>query len=179
MSHKDLNYYLGLDYKTIIEKQEFENECWYIAYATELGKRSCYGQGDNEIDAIKSFKEEKDSFIKYLYANELEIPEPLNLNKYSGNFNVRTSSEIHYELVYQSKEQGISLNAYLNNILSSHITGQNNFYEIQKMLFNVEKKIDEHHLDMSCRMNYYDNSKSTSKIGAMKVHSKNDYLKTA
>jgi len=40
----NLEYYKSLEYRVIIEKDSFEEENWYIAYAHELGKKACYGE---------------------------------------------------------------------------------------------------------------------------------------
>jgi len=97
MNSSDLAYYKNLEYNIIIEKEMDEDDQWFIAYANELGKYSCYGRGDTREEAIGSFLEEKDVFLEYLFNEGLEIPEPKKKpeDKHSGFFNVRTSSHIH------------------------------------------------------------------------------------
>ena len=44
-------------------------------------------------------------------------PEPLSLRKFSGNFVVRTTPEMHRQLAILSAEAGVSLNRYVNSRL--------------------------------------------------------------
>lgn len=48
-----------------------------------------------------------------------EIPQPLGGRKYSGKFNVRTSSSLHRQLVIAAKVKGVSLNTLVNQKLAS------------------------------------------------------------
>jgi predicted RNase H-like HicB family nuclease len=86
MNSSDLAYYKNLEYNIIIEKEMDEDDQWFIAYANELGKYSCYGRGDTREEAIGSFLEEKDVFLEYLFNEGLEIPEPKKKpeDKHSG-----------------------------------------------------------------------------------------------
>jgi predicted HicB family RNase H-like nuclease len=118
---KNLDYYKGLNYNLVIEEKKFEGKVYYICYANELGKNSCYGEGNSYEEAIESFKKEKDIFIEYLFENDKTIPEPsINNEPFSQNgfFNVRTSPQLHSSLAYNAKNSGISLNSYVNIILS-------------------------------------------------------------
>ena len=45
------------------------------------------------------------------------IPEP-SLNKWSGKFNFRTSKSTHARMAAKAKAEGISLNAYLNQVVN-------------------------------------------------------------
>lgn len=118
---KDLNYYLNLDYKLTIETENFEGSNYFICYSVELGKYSCYGQGDSINESIESFLSEKDSFIQGLYESKLPIPEPADkadADLLSGVFSVRTSPIIHTELSENAKRNNLSLNQYVNQIIS-------------------------------------------------------------
>ncbi len=119
---KSLSYFKNLAYSLIIEKIQDEDGLQYYCYTEELGKYSCYGIGETEVEAINHFKEVKEGFIEYLYGKELPIPEPrtkVNLESFSGKFTVRTSPQVHSILVKQADEQGQSLNAYVNQTLTS------------------------------------------------------------
>lgn len=47
-----------------------------------------------------------------------DIPVPLSLRSFSGRFVVRTTPEMHRRLAMQAVESGVSLNRYINAILS-------------------------------------------------------------
>lgn len=56
----------------IIEYHNINDIEWYIAYSEKLGKYACYGQGNTEIKALKSFIKEREVFLKYLKDKENE-----------------------------------------------------------------------------------------------------------
>ena len=152
---KDLDYYKNLPYKVIIEKEEYEGESWFIAYANELGKYACYGRGDTEEEALQSFREEKDAFIEYLYKAGKKIPEPeKQQEKFSGTFSVRTSSALHARLVFQAREMNISLNQYLNQILAAAAEHKAFEQKISDQLAALASQIRKHHSAVTTQLHY-------------------------
>ncbi len=180
MSSNKLEYYKSLQYNVIIEIQEFENETWYIAYAKELGKYACYGRGDDQHEALESFFTEKDIFIEHLYSLGKPIPEPSkNENdNYSGVFNVRTSSIIHSQLVSQAKELGISLNLYLNQILSAAVEKRKVESAVIEKINELSLKIDNNHFEITNQMKYQ-NENLSKKLSWKPGFSEYPYLQTA
>lgn len=160
MSNKDLKYYKDLAYNIVVEKQEIDGEIWYIAFANELGKFACYGRGDTQLEAINSFLEEKEVFIEYLFNEGKNIPEPKidDSEKFSGFFNVRTSSIIHSNLVFQAKELNISLNLYINQILSAAVESNRLENVIMNKLGEICGKIDFHHYEVTRQLRFQDES---------------------
>jgi predicted HicB family RNase H-like nuclease len=160
MSTKDLKYYKDLTYNIIVEKQEMDGESWFIAFANELGKFACYGRGETQIEALNSFMEEKDAFIRYLYNEGKEIPEPkcCEAEKFSGFFNVRTSPIIHANLVHQAKELDISLNLYINQILAAAIESNRFENAIMNKLGEICGKIDYHHFEVTRQLKFHNES---------------------
>ena len=158
MKNKDLKYYKKLYYNIIVEREEEEGEVWFIAYTKELGKFSCYGKGTNELEAIQSFFEEKDNFIEFLFQQSKEIPEPeSNLqpyDKYSGYFNVRTSRITHYKLAYQAKELDLSMNLYINQILSNAISIEEVESKCCDEIKSLSAKVDIHYNDLKRQLLY-------------------------
>lgn len=156
MSNKDLKYYKDLAYNIIVEKQEMDGEIWYIAFSNELGKFACYGRGETQLEAINSFIEEKEVFIEYLFNEGKNIPEPKidESEKFSGFFNVRTSSIIHSNLVYQAKELNISLNLYINQILAAAVESNRLENSIMNKLGEICGKIDFHHYEVTRQLRF-------------------------
>lgn len=177
MLNKNLQYYKTLAYKIIIEPEEFENDKWFVAYADEFGKYSCYGRGDTPEEAIKNFYEEKDNFLEYLYNSKKNIPEPkhYNIPNYSGVFNVRTSPIIHAELVKQATNLNISLNLYLNQILSAAVENKKISDFLTKKLLELELKIDKHHSEISKQMKFQ--NEKLNKLKWNPEYSDEPYLK--
>ena len=69
-----------------------------------------------EFPSLSWLEEEQDA-LKDMEANKEPIPEPLSLRKFSGNFVVRTTPEMHRQLAILSAEAGVSLNRYVNSRL--------------------------------------------------------------
>jgi len=122
LKRKSLDDYKKLFYKIIIEAITDKSGTDYMAYTHELGKYSCYGTGKTEGEAIASFKDEKDDFLEYLYDAKKPIPEPVVEQEEplpNGVITLRTTPVLHAQLVNQAKQNNVSLNQYLNQILSS------------------------------------------------------------
>lgn len=153
-----LDYYLKQEYDTIIHKEEMNGETWYTVYCKELGKLSCYGRGETLSEAIENYIEVKADFIRYLFEQGKEIPEPNNDDRlyesYSGAFNVRTSPAIHSKLVEQASEMGISMNLYINQILSA--TTERKEFEgvVMRSLNELHIKLDNHHYEVTRQLKY-------------------------
>ena len=89
MLPKDLKYYQSLEYNVIIKKEELDGEKWYVAYCNELGVNACHGIGATQEEALKSFIEEKNAFIEFLFENGDTIPEVIQTEQnLSGTFSV-------------------------------------------------------------------------------------------
>lgn len=54
-----------------------------------------------------------------MQANGEAIPEPLSQRHFSGRFVVRTTPMAHRKLTLQAAEAGVSLNRYVNSILTA------------------------------------------------------------
>ena len=70
-----------------------------------------------EFPSLSWLEEEQDAalhgivrLVSDMEANKEPIPEPLSLRKFSGNFVVRTTPEMHRQLAILSAEAGVSLN---------------------------------------------------------------------
>ncbi|MDP4239742.1 MAG: toxin-antitoxin system HicB family antitoxin [Bacteroidota bacterium] len=120
MSTKTLDYYESLDYNVIIKSELLDNEKWYVAFCVEFGVNACHGIGRTPSVAVESFIEEKNGFIKFLFQKGDPIPEPKEMEELnaSGTFTIRTSPWIHSLLIKQAKEFDVSLNSYVNQLLS-------------------------------------------------------------
>ena len=105
MSNKNLDYYKGLVYTVIVEKQEMDGKCWFIAYTNELGKYACYGRGENQVESLNSFLEEKDGFIDYLFKEGKSIPEPNPDDYETGNLQSQNATAKRRTLPYAFTEQ--------------------------------------------------------------------------
>lgn len=176
MPIKDLKDYQNLEYGIRIELINESENPTYLAFSEELGKYACYGTGDTHAEAIQSFLEEKNLFIEYLFNAGENIPEPkIATNEhFSGYFNVRTSPIIHARLVSQARELDISLNLYLNQILSSATEKKGIENCILDKLSEICGKIDNNHYEVTKQLRYQ--TDTISKQFKWKVDYSNPYL---
>ena len=148
MLDNSLEYYKNLEYNIIIERKTDEDDVLYIAYCNEFGQNACYGIGNTREIAMNSFIEQKDYFIDFLYEKGELIPEPVRTSGslYSGVFTVRTSPWLHSLLINQSRNSGLSLNAYINQTLSFaagiNVANENIEKKIQSMEHNLRRCFD-------------------------------------
>lgn len=47
-----------------------------------------------------------------------EVPEPLGERRFSGEFRLRTTPDMHRQLTINARRQGVSLNRYVNSLLA-------------------------------------------------------------
>lgn len=75
---KDLKYYLGLNYRIIVE----EVEGVYEAYIKKLGRWTCTAAGETEGEAVDNLVAHKDCLIEDWYKRGEYIPEPACCSDY-------------------------------------------------------------------------------------------------
>ena len=114
---KDLDYYMKLDYK--IEIVPDNEEGGYAFSYPELP--GCITSADNISDGIKMLDDAKRSWLEACIEDGIEIPEPVSLNDYSGQFKIRMPKSLHKKLALRSKQEGISMNQYCVYLLSHNI----------------------------------------------------------
>ena len=149
MLPKDLKYYQSFEYNVIIKKEELDGEKWYVAYCNELGVNACHGIGATQEEALKSFIEEKNAFIEFLFENGDTIPEVIQTEQnLSGTFSVRTSPWIHASLVDASKKYGLSLNAYVNQLLSFGVGRELESIRCESMIHELGSRLENQHKTM-------------------------------
>lgn len=162
MLQKDLQYYKSLEYNVIIKKEELDGERWYVAYCNELGLNACHGIGQDRVSALNSFIEEKDAFIEMLYEKGEAIPEvSSDETDFSGVFSVRTSPWIHSSLVNQAKKNGVSLNCYVNQLLSYGVAANSTSMIYEQKISEIGARLSKQNetiLEKLNSINYKTNS---------------------
>jgi len=54
--------------------------------------------------------------------NQEQPPEPLSRKRYSGNIALRTTPDVHRDLALSAAECGVSLNRYINSLVTGRKT---------------------------------------------------------
>ena len=111
---KNINYYMALPYK--MEIVEDKDEGGYVVSYPDLP--GCITCGETIETAIANANDAKKAWIEADLESGIEIQEPNNLEKYSGQFKLRIPRSLHRSLAEHSKKEGISMNQYCVYLLS-------------------------------------------------------------
>jgi len=112
---KDLNYYMGLNYK--IEVIEDKDEGGYTLSCPEL--KGCITCADTIQQGVEMIEDAKKSWFTACLEEGIPIPEPNGINEYSGQFKLRIPKSLHKTLADRSRQEGISMNQYCLFLLSN------------------------------------------------------------
>jgi predicted RNase H-like HicB family nuclease len=118
---KNLKYYMKLKYPTQLTEIPAEDGGGYLIEIPLL--KGCVSDGETITEALKNIEEAKEEWFTYMLENNLSIPEPADISKYSGKFVVRIPKSLHKTISEQSRLEGLSLNQYVANSLA-YVAGQ-------------------------------------------------------
>ena len=118
---KRLEYYMKLRYTIQITEIAAEDGGGYLVEIPLL--KGCMSDGETVAEALDNIREAKLEWFTYMLENDLPIPEPVDVSKYSGKFVVRIPKSLHKTISEQSKIEGLSLNQYVANSLA-YVAGQ-------------------------------------------------------
>lgn len=107
---KSIDYFMNLPYNYVIQHMEDESGSYYYGKVLELD--GCQSSGSTFDEAYESLQEAMEGYIETKLENGFEIPEPININDFSGKFNVRIPKSLHFRLAVEAKKEGVSLNQY-------------------------------------------------------------------
>ncbi|WP_123052782.1 type II toxin-antitoxin system HicB family antitoxin [Clostridium sp. JN-1] len=110
---KDLDYYMGLKYKVELIPDEDGT------YAVRIPKlRGCISCGDTVQEALEMIEDAKKCWLEAALEDGINIPEPGEVNSYSGEFRIRMPKSLHQDLAIEAEKEGISMNQYCIYLLS-------------------------------------------------------------
>lgn len=112
--NKDLDYYMGLSYKVVIE--EDKEEGGYCLYCPDLP--GCITSAENIEEGMRMIEDAKKEWILACIEDCYPIPEPNHDEQYSGQFKLRMPKSLHRSLAERSKREGVSMNQYCVYLLS-------------------------------------------------------------
>jgi antitoxin HicB len=109
---KTLDYYQKLKYPIEI----VEDDDAYVASIPDLPGCAAYGDTvQHALDSLQSFKK---MWLEGRLEAGLSIPEPAELEEYSGKFVLRITRGLHKSLQREAQRQGVSLNQYIGQVLA-------------------------------------------------------------
>jgi len=115
--NKDLDYYMGLNYRIEIIKDDEDGG--FALCCPEL--RGCITCADTIENGLKMIEDAKMCWFEACIEDNIPIPEPGNLEDYSGQFKLRLPKSLHKTLAEKSRQEGISMNQYCLYLLSSSV----------------------------------------------------------
>lgn len=115
----DIDYYLNLPYTLEVKEMNDGDGKYFFIKVKEL--EGCMSHGDSIDEAYEMIKDAMTSWIEAALDDlkEIPLPESLHEDNYSGKFIVRVPKTLHKQLVEKAKNEGVSLNLYINDLLST------------------------------------------------------------
>ena len=102
---KTINYYTTLNYPVNVVRDE---EGSYLAEYPDL--KGCMTVAPTIPEAITMAEDAKNTWIETAYEAGIDIPEPRELDSYSGTFKLRIPKTLHKALVDAARKEGVSMN---------------------------------------------------------------------
>ena len=110
------------DYMTLPYRMELLPDAgggYAVSYPDLPGCISC---GETLESAVANGEDAKKAWFLAAMEDGLAIPEPDELNQYSGQFKLRIPKSLHRQLAEHSKREGISMNQYCLYLLTKYDT---------------------------------------------------------
>lgn len=111
---KDLEYYMSLPYR--VEIIPDEEEGGFALRCPELP--GCITCAETMEEGLAMIEDAKRCWLTAALEDGFQIPEPVKLEEYSGQFKLRIPRSLHRQLAQRSSEEGISMNQYCLYLLS-------------------------------------------------------------
>ena len=102
--------YMKLPYTRIV--QERLDDTGHYFYGKILELDGCQSTGDTIEELYENLQEAMEGYIELKLERNLPIPEPKDIEDYSGKFNLRIPKSLHQRLALEAANEGVSLNQY-------------------------------------------------------------------
>lgn len=114
---KTLDEYMELPYVIEITRDRDDDGAeGYVVQIKELP--GCISQGATIEEAAANIRDAMLAWLSVAIDTGLEIPEPREIESFSGRFLLRIPRGLHAELARQADEEGTSLNRYVTALLA-------------------------------------------------------------
>ena len=127
--NQSLEKYEELDYPFIVMPFHDEGFIGYRAFLLDIPAVESLGKTPEE--ALSDLDEVKKEWIAFALAKGIAIPEPdtniQNVMRCSGRVTLRISKTLHRQAVEKAHINGISLNAYLNEVIQRGMAASANY----------------------------------------------------
>lgn len=116
-----------------------EEDGGFIATCPEFPGLSAFGETRGE--AIQEAEVALDLFIQQYEEEGESLPDPQELDEYSGQTRLRMPKQLHRALSEEADRQGVSLNTLLVTFLSIQLGRRERESELTKLLLGMQRKI--------------------------------------
>ncbi len=115
------------EYRFEVYTEYFDDEKEYVVRYIDF--EHVIGSGSTLDEAIKEAKDNLDFYLDYCKDNNIRIPSPSRYEEYdySGKVTLRMSKGLHMRADRKAKEEGVSLNAYLNEAVAAYLEYEKDF----------------------------------------------------
>lgn len=110
-----ISYYLSQAYPIMLYPDAIAG---YTAEIKDLP--GCITQGETVEEAVQNLEEAKLLWLETAYEDGMDIPNPSTTVQYSGRFALRMPKTLHREVAEQAQEEGLSINQYLNWLITKN-----------------------------------------------------------
>jgi len=121
---KTIDEYMALDYPFIVAPIVEDGFSGYRAFLIDIPAIESLGLSPEE--AMSDFEEVKKAWFMFAMSKGISIPEPDTdlpaAIKYSGRVTLRIPKSLHRNISERALLDGVSLNAYLNEIIQRGMT---------------------------------------------------------
>jgi antitoxin HicB len=119
LNKKDSQYYLNLPYAVETRAISPEDGGGFTACIPDLGRWTAIGDGSTYQEAYENLMASLPGLIEDWINDNVLIPEPTpEMDLPSGNLSVRLPRTLHAKVISRAQYEGVSINAYITNILS-------------------------------------------------------------
>jgi predicted HicB family RNase H-like nuclease len=123
---KTLDEVLKTEYPVEVHKiDEGDGEFYYFAFLPDFGYAACAATGDTKEEAIAELNLLKRDVIQHFYETGKNIPEPSKAPFETAALQqmpLRVTKSLHRKLQQNAKDSELSLNAYISQVLTEHVT---------------------------------------------------------
>lgn len=117
---RTLEEYLDLPYRiALVHDHDDEGNAGWVAEVEDLP--GCIAQGRTADEAIERLQDAMISWLSVALEDEKEIPEPREIDSFSGRFVLRIPHSLHAELAHQAEREGTSLNQFVTAALAAAV----------------------------------------------------------
>jgi len=114
---RTLEEYLALPYTIeIVHDHDDDGHAGFVAEVKELP--GVISQGETVEEAAANVHDAMAGWISVALEDGIEIPEPVDVDAYSGRFLLRIPRSLHADLARGAEEEGVSLNQFVATTLA-------------------------------------------------------------